>query len=414
MPNLSLWKRRLRPAFVLSELRRIGRKLWRKLRDPYRGVATLPAEGEPRGRALVSFWLDPFLVPEGEELPHSHTAYWESREIARTWARLGFEVDVIHWTNSRFVPERPYDVLVDVRLNLERLAPLVGEECLRVQHIETGHHLFHNRAQRERLDALERRRGVRLKPVKMIEENRAIEHAHFATTTGNRFTIDTYAHAGREIFPVPLSAPFRFPSPAGKDFDACRRTWIWFGSGGLVHKGLDVVLEAFAGMPDHRLIVCGPVQAERDFEACYARELYDTPNIETVGWVDIAGERFRDVCARAAGVVYPSCSESGGGSVVTCLHAGLVPVLTYEASVDLHDFGVLLPDARIETVRRVVAETASLPAEELCRRAVAAWEHARREHTRERFSERYRAAAEEMLARHRARPSASPVAAPRE
>lgn len=390
---------------MLSELRRIGHKAARKIRDPYRKVFHLPRRGPSRGRALVSFWTDAFLLPPGQEIPHSHTHYWESRQIGIIFSELGYDVDFIHWTNSGFVPTRRYDVFVDVRLNMERLAPLVGDGCIKIQHIETGHYRFHNQAQLARLDALEARRGVRLKPNKMIEENRAIETADFGTTTGNRFTIDTYAHAGRQIFHVPISAPYLFPSPADKDFESCRRNFLWFGSGGLVHKGLDVTLEAFKGLPEHRLLVCGPVHVERDFEACYAEELYETENVKTVGWIDVASDRFRKILEECVGLVYPSCSEGGGGSVITCLHTGLVPLLTYETSVDLHDFGVLLPDPSVETIQRVVREVSSLPAAELHRRAVAAWEYARREHTRERFTESYRGAIEEILRRRQEQPT---------
>ncbi len=376
----------------------MGRKLVDRVRRPHRRVVSLAADGARRGRALVSYLVDPFLVPAGAPLPHSHTHFWESRQIAFTFRDLGFDVDVIHWTNRDFVPERRYDALVDVRINLERLAPLVGDGCLRIQHMETAHHRFHNRAQRRRLDDLEARRGARLAPRKLIEENRAIENAHYGTTTGNRFTIGTYAHAGREIHRVPLSTPRLFPSPAGKDFDRCRRRFLWFGSGGLVHKGLDLVLEAFAGMPDFELVVCGPVHLERDFEAHYARELYGTPGITTEGWVDVAGDRFRRIVESCVGLVYPSCSEAGGGSAITCLHAGLIPIVTYETSIDLEGFGVELPEASIESIREAVGRVAELPAAELERHAVGAWEHARREHTRERFAAAHRRAIESILA----------------
>ena len=40
------------------------------------------------------------------------------------------------------------------------------------------------------------------------------------------------------------------PSPEGKDFEVCRPHFMWLGSRGFVHKGLDVVLEAFSEMPE--------------------------------------------------------------------------------------------------------------------------------------------------------------------
>ena len=406
MSKLKLWRRRLEPTFVLSELRRIGGKIARKLNDPYGQVIHLPAEEEKRGDALVSFWIDPFLLKDGAPMPHSHTAFWESYQIARTWSDLGYETDVIHWTNSDFVPQKSYDVLVDVRLNLERIGPLLADDCLKIQHIETGHYIFHNQAQNERLDALARRRGVRIRPQKLIEVNHAIDHAHAGITAGNEFTISTYAHAGKPIERVSLSAACSFPSPEKKDLEACRRRFLWFGSGGLVHKGLDLVLEAFAGLPEYELVVCGPVvNRERDFEEEYARELYDTPNIHSEGWVDIASPRFQKITDSCLGLAYPSCSEAGGGSVITCLHAGVIPLITWETSVDVHDFGVLLQEASVEAVQEAIREVAEMSTGELRDRAMAAWKHARTHHTRDSFAREYRAAAEKILATHTARGS---------
>ncbi len=40
---------------------------------------------------------------------------------------------------------------------------------------------------------------------------------------------------------------------------------MWFGSGGMIHKGLDLVLEVFARMQEYHLHICGPVHHEEDF-----------------------------------------------------------------------------------------------------------------------------------------------------
>jgi hypothetical protein len=393
------WGLHCRPSMLRSEFRRLRRKLVAKLRPGRSPVAHVGARSSSRGTALVSYLVAPCRGDLNRELPHSHTHFWESRQIVLTLADLGFDVDVIDWTDQDFEPQRPYDLVLDVRLNLERLAPGVGPDCLLIQHMETAHHRFHNAAQRVRLDALEQRRGVRLRPQRMLEENQAIDVAHFGTTVGNDFTIGTYADAEKEIFRIPISTPILFPAPNDKDFDRVRRHWLWFGSGGLVHKGLDRTLEAFAGMPEQQLTVCAPVHLERDFEAEYGRELYGMPNIRTAGFVDVFGDRFRRIVGRTMGVVYPSCSEGGGGSVITCMHAGLIPLVTRESSVDLDDFGFLLPDAQVETIRRHVRSIASLPVDELTARSHRAWAHAREHHTREAFARNCRQAIEEILGR---------------
>jgi glycosyltransferase involved in cell wall biosynthesis len=157
----------------------------------------------------------------------------------------------------------------------------------------------------------------------------------------------------------------------------------------MVHKGLDLALEAFAGMPAYHLTVCGPVQREKDFEQAFYKELYETPNIHTIGWVDTATPTFAEITSKCVGLVYPSCSEGQSGAVVECLHAGLVPIVSYESGVDVHDFGVTLKTCSIEEIRDEVQRIAKLPPQEIKRMACAAWKFARANHTRERFAEAY-------------------------
>ncbi len=386
-----LWLRCLKPSFVSGELRRISKKWIRRLRRTDLQVVTLEPVGKERGRVLFSYILDPFLASSQEAIPYWHTHYWESYTMAHAFAEAGYRVDCISWTHHRFMPRVPYDFLVDVRLNLERLAPLVGEKTTKIFHIDTGHHTVHNGAQDRRLERIQKERGVSLKGRKRLEENLGIEVAHCATVLGNEFTQRTYAFAGKPLFRIPISVPTQYPWPEDRDWERARQRFLWFGSGGLVHKGLDLVLEAFAGMPELELIVCGPVQRERDFEAEYWRELYETANIHLEGWVDVAGSRFQEILASCMAVVYPSCSEGGGGSVISCMHGGLIPVVSYEASVDVAPgYGVLLKESTVEEIRRTVRELSRRPRSDLKTMARGAWEYAREHHTREVFQREYR------------------------
>lgn len=311
--------------------------------------------------------------------------------MVQTWLEQGFEVDVIRWTNRIFQPAKKYEVFIDVRLNLERIAPLLPKSCLKIMHIETAHPSAHNPAQLRRLRELKERRGIELAPFKLIEENRAIEHADCASSLAGPFANDSYRFAGKPIYPIPISTPFTYPFPEDKDFDACRRRFLWFGSEGFVHKGLDLVLEAFAGLPDFELSVCGPLEREPAFQTAFYRELYQTPNIHTRGWLDVGSRRFQDICRQCAGLVYPSCSEGCAGSVITCMHAGLIPLASYESGVAITpERGVLLPDCKIETIREQVIRLSESSAEELKERARNAWRFARERHTRASFAAAYR------------------------
>ena len=135
----------------------------------------------------------------------------------------------------------------------------INEDCVKILHIDTAHWLFHNTAEHQRLLALQQRRKLTLPTRRSLKPNSAIECADYATILGNEFTISTYQYANKPLYRVPISAPVEYPWPEDKDFDASRRHFLWFGSVGFVHKGLDLVLEAFAEMPDYQLTVCGPI-----------------------------------------------------------------------------------------------------------------------------------------------------------
>ncbi len=389
--------------YVVPRARRALARLVRRLAGIERRLISLPAApGEPIGRVLLSYVVDPFLAAGEAAVSYAHTQDWECWAIAKSWRELGFAVDVIHWTNSTFVPKATYDVLIDPRRNLERLAALLPEATIKIFHAETAHWRVNDEAQRQRLDELRRRRGIRLQRTRLVGANRGIEVADCAVVLGNEWTLATYSAFGKPLCRVPLSNPLLYPWPEAKDFDACRNRFLWFGGVGFVHKGLDLVLDAFAGADELELEVAAPLDREPEFAAAYQRELFRTPNIRALGWLDVAAQRFVDVADRVVGAVYPSCSEGGGGSLITTMHAGLVPLATREASVDVDpSYGVLLTDARVETVRASCRALAQRPAEELRATAAAAWRRARAAHTRETFAARYRQAVLEILARFR-------------
>ena len=387
-------KRRLRsykPYIIASEIKQAVAKHLTDRDSLYRKVVSLDPKGSVRGHALLSIWNEPFVLKPaqaGSKAHHSH--YWESLEMADAFLDLGYQVDIIHYKNRSFVPRKEYSFVVDQRWNLERLAPDLPKSCVKIMHLDTAHLLFHNAAEARRLLDLQQRRGVTLRPRRFEMPNLGLEHADCAAVLGNEFTINTYRYANKPIFRVPVSNPVVYSWPEDKDFEACRKRFLWFGSGGLVHKGLDLVLEAFAALPDYHLTVCGPIAEEKDFEKAYRKELYDTPNIHTVGWTDISSEKFIEITRNCLGIVYPSCSEGGGGGVINCMHAGIIPLVSYESSVDVEDFGFTLKNCSVPEIEDTIRKLSDLPSEDLRRMSRAAWEHARANHTRERFGTEYR------------------------
>ncbi len=389
-------------------MRKLIKKILNKLilynnRRHQKKAISLKQKNTYRGNVLLSYIIRPFLLKKGESVSNAHTEDWESLQMARTFLDMGYQVDVIENINFIFMPQKNYHVFVGTRVNSERIAPFLNKDCIKITHLNTAHWIFHNHALYKRALELQQRKGITLKSMekRLVLCNLALEYADYATMLGNAFTKSTYSYAQKPIFPIPISTCGTYPFPDDKNYEACRKNFLWFGSRGLLHKGLDLTLEAFADMPDYHLTVCGPIQGEKDFESVYYKELYQTSNIHTIGWIDVNGSKFMEIIKNCIGLIFPSCSEGQSGSVVNCLHAGLIAVVSYESGVDVNsDYGLILKHCSIEEIKNSVKKISSFSAQELRQMSRNAWEFARANHTRERFAEEFKRAVIKIIETH--------------
>ncbi|MEX2402864.1 MAG: glycosyltransferase, partial [Balneolales bacterium] len=346
---------------------------------------SLKPQGKAKGTVLLSYIAEPFFLRRGQSIPNTHTQFWESVEMANVFQRLGYAVDVISYRSHTFEPQKKYTLFIGARTNFERIARLLNSDCIKIAHMDMSHWLYNNSSAITRCLELQQRRGITLKSYKLQEVNFAVENADYISILGNEFTAGTYAYAGKPIMYLPIPSCTTYPKPLDKDYEASKKNFLWLGSRGLVHKGLDLVIEAFLDLPDHHLTICGPMKSEKDpnFEKLFHKELYETANIHTEGWIDIESEEFKEISKNCIGMIYPSCAEGGGGCVITAMHAGMIPIVSYQASVDVDDsFGVMLTNNSVEEIKGEILNVSSKPNEELREMSHKAWQVARKRYTR--------------------------------
>lgn len=368
----------------IMDIKTFSKKILKKIRG---GRITLYPDSASRGRVLLSYKTEPFF--EFEKKEHLHTNTWECREIANIFLRLGYTVDVTDWFDYRFTPHDHYVYFIDLGLQMERIGSLMNGDCIKIFHATTSHWLFNNTAEYQRLLDLQKRRGATLVPRRTLAPAHNIEHADFCTLIGNETTESTYSFANKKMHRIPLSTTHSYPFSEDKNIEKAKKNFVWLGGVGMVHKGLDLVLEAFSRMPEYTLSVCGNVSAEKDFEKLYSNELYHTSNIKTVGTVDMGGDVFKTIVDTSIALIYPSCSEGQSGSVITCMHAGLIPVMSLYSGVGAGNFAISLKENSVEEIVQTVQDISTMPNEELKKRSKDAWEYAREHHTREKFSEAF-------------------------
>ena len=372
------------------------RRLTRKIRscfgkpDFVRVMDYFPSGGIPKGHVLVSYIPGSLVCRDDDRCLRRHSNSWESLEIARIFTRNGYAVDAISWDDASFVPKRDYAAVFDISANLARCSQ---PGTYKFFHATGSDPLFSNKAERERLESLKARRGVSIAPRRFIKE------ADVALFHGNLAKADTVTLIGNEVtsatFPDLLRRKLHRVDPTGSYLSRIRnprwidikREFVWFNGAGAVHKGLDLVLEAFARHPELVLHVIGPYLKERDFTAAYEHELTRCPNIISHGFLYPSSRRFQEITRNVLGFVSPSCSEGISTSAVTCMHYGMVPVVSRNSGIDMtEDMGRVLDTCTIEEIEEMVLSLADTAETEIRRMIAFSQEYALNRFSRKEFS----------------------------
>jgi glycosyltransferase involved in cell wall biosynthesis len=341
-------------------------------------------------RALLMHRVAAFRVPDAE---HLQQQTGQVQEIARALDEFGYVVDVADWSERRPLLDRLYDLVVDLHprepaLYDRHLAP----GAIRLSWITGSNPSYSNAVERERLEELRARRGVALHPRRQVEPfpQRRFESFDGMLAFAGPAALRTFGEF--QLPPVHLLVNNGYEEVLPTD-PALRnpRRFLFMASTGQVLKGLDRLLEIFAGEPDLELVVLSMFRREPDFVRAYRSELTWQPNIRAVGFLDVSSTAFREIQAGCGWLVLPSGSEGKCGTVTVAMSFG-VPVVASEACGFEEPEVLRLPDCRIETLRDVVRDLASRPASEVRRRSEEAAALVRRAYTRADFARSVRAA----------------------
>lgn len=349
-------------------------------------IITLTPEKKNGKSVLISYLTAPFLT-KNQIFNHTHTNFIECRTIVDYFLKKGFIIDVINWDNNEFVPYRKYDVIVDIHSNIDRLSNHFQQDSIKILYATGSHWLTQNIAEYQRIYDLQLRSGISLIPRRQTPPCQSAEKADYIIVLGKKSAYNSFLYSRKPIYSINLFSLFTREWDDNKNYDHARNNYLWLGTSGLVHKGLDVILESFIKIPNKHLYICGDISSEPDFQKFYYNELYKTPNIHTVGWIDIYSIQFTEIIQKCIGLIYPSCSEGQSGSVITCMNGGLIPIISEYCGIEVQDNGFIIEDISADEIIRVISRINSISSEELKKMARKAWESVNNEHTLEKYKE---------------------------
>ena len=161
---------------------------------------------------------------------------------------------------------------------------------------------------------------------------------------------------------------------------------MWFGSWGAIHKGLDILLDVFKGLPTAKLYIAGLQSSEKWLLDGYRQ----CDNIVDLGFLDVRSAEFLELMTKISYCILPSASEAMSTSVLTCMRHGLIPVITPACGIDVEGYGYLIEDYHVEAITMLVIALMQVPEKERYRRKQAVFADANEKYSLETFSNKMR------------------------
>ncbi len=319
----------------------------------------------------------------------SHAMYWEAAEMVRIMVENGYVVDFVDC--FRPIPEiewERYSVVVDEGNHLVEAPDLPGQ--IRAYYCTGLHWRFHNEAELRRLLEFGTRNGLLLPASRVLAPNFSDQKSDYIFWWSHLEWMKFF-HPSSNRQEITTSVTF---VPNRIDRDHTKREFLWMGSHGAIHKGLDLAVEALRSLPDVNFHIFGPIDNERRFFDWLKMEMKRNPAIHFHGPAQISSAKFQSVIKNCVGHIYPSCSEGGPGSVAQTSHFGIIPIVTHTANARSGSLGFTIhrdnTNDIIAEISTHVKHLISLTDREIQQKSEELIDFTRNIHTREAYSSFFR------------------------
>jgi hypothetical protein len=326
-------------------------------RSPYSFIQNinLNIENKLQKKVLISYITDPFNKNiEGKIF---HTNQKEAIQILYVFIKNNYAVDICHCLEEIALPEiaqKKYDLIFGFgKPFLE--ACIANKNAFKIIYCTEAYPDFVKKQEQSRLNYYHERYGKKINVSRhgkfYLPEQ--FTYANYLLFKGNKVTEASFPELPGIKKKVPIApAPFVNLKYVYREraIATTKNQFIWFGSFGAVHKGLDILVDVFAKHSEWKLIVCGLWKSEIEI----LPQL--TPNIIIKGFMDTNSDEFIEMVDSSSFVVLSTCSEGMSSGVLTCMSHGLIPIVSKESGIDLTDEGLYFDDYKLPSIENKLIE----------------------------------------------------------
>lgn len=303
--------------------------------------------------ALVLFKTFPVFINSRKKNTHQNND--EIILLIKSLNLNGYKVDLVDREYHGVIPEKHYDIFIGLAAgNSGFLFNKIAEKLTKTIIIPLclgPNPLTSNRLINSRYNFFYKRNKLIGSLIGNIPQMRLITKIDFDKTlklsdlllvigTKHTFSNETYLEFEKPLFNyIPLIKKRRFKLDPRKNLN----NFICFAGNGFIVKGVDLVVDVFLDLPHLNLEIYGPA-SDSLFLEYYSEKIKNSKNIKYKGFIDIESKEFEIACNSNSFQIFLSCSEGMATSVLTCVRYGIVPIITYETSIDVDKFGYIIKE----------------------------------------------------------------------
>lgn len=389
MKNLSLIKQRIRILLTFTKSF-IRTKL---IKYPVLYNVNKRADENKRERVLLAYLVPPFLG----KIKNSHHNEIRNLLISNALDKAGFIVDVIDVRAPRKPKIKEYKLAI-----CEWTEPKVKIDAkLHIFFAAGKSHKYHNLSIIKRYEMLKTRKKIhKIKPVGLLPERMPyVEISEYIIGIGNKKTIDDSYKDYKNIKKI-----FRLNNHVYKNtkfikrkFSDVKNNFLFISSFHPVRGGLDLLLEIFPKYKNLNLFILGYFLHDNDFCHIYQRELFETPNIHPIGFVNVLSREFYEISEKCGFVIVPTCSEGQSSSILQSCATGLIPITTKDSGIDVleYNMGFEISDD-INQIEKTILSVLEIPTKEIQDMSSNVYEKCVNNFSEEKFEENFQKIIEEI------------------
>lgn len=295
---------------------------------------------------LISYITTPFIKAHG-----FHTNHQESIMIAQIFDLLGYNVYVIDYHTQETIDYSEFDVIFGFGFPFDN--SFEKKNIFRIYYATGAHAWFQNIAETKRILEVNKKYGSSLSPQRLVEHTwtKSTSMCDVIIVLGNDWTVSTY----RQFFDGPIYKLNTTYLSSEKNSDLLlkkrKNEFLWFGSAGLVHKGLDLCIEIFSERTDFQLNICGII--ENNFFDIFSKH-FSNGNLKYFGFISVDSDIYAALVSQCMFSILPTCSEGQATSLITNMASGLIPITTRYSGIDIEKLGFLIERLDQESINHAI------------------------------------------------------------